>query len=200
MRRNTAHPSPGRALLSAAAFLVLLFAGAGIAQADEGHRGRGGEHRYDRHDRDHDRRRHRGDYRHDRRHDRRGDYRHDRRHDRHHRYDRHRGRHDRYEHYRYDRRYRPPYGYGHRSYGHRPYRPHFEIPWAIDHRHRGDYRHYRHGRVYHEPHRHYHEVYRFPVYGPYGVGYYPYAYCEGSFFGRGIFRGGRAVFDIHINF
>ena len=49
-------------------------------------------------------------------------------------------------------------------------------------------------------HRHYHEVYRFPVYSDYGVEYYPYAYCEGNFFGRGTFRNGRAVFDIHIGF
>ena len=187
MRRNPTRPSLGRALLSAAAFLILLFAGSAVAQAHERHGDHRGDQRHDRsgrYDHDGDSDRHRGDYRHDRRHHRRGDYRHDRRHHRHDRYDRHRDRH-----YRYDRRghYRPDRGY-------------FEIPRSIGHRYRGDYRHYRHGSVYHAPHRHHHEVYRFPVYGPYGVGYYPYAYCEGSFFGRGIFRGGRVVFDVHFDF
>ncbi len=62
------------------------------------------------------------------------------------------------------------------------------------------YSSYRHGRQYHAQHRHYHEIYRFPVYTGVGVEYYPYAYCEGNFYGRGIFRNGRAAFDVHINF
>ncbi len=62
------------------------------------------------------------------------------------------------------------------------------------------YSDYRHGRLYHSEHRHYHEIYRFPVYTGVGVEYYPYAYCEGNFYGRGIFRNGRAAFDVHINF
>ncbi len=62
------------------------------------------------------------------------------------------------------------------------------------------YSSYRHGRSYHAQHRHYHEIYRFPVYTDYGVEYYPHAYCEGNFFGRGVFRNGRADFDVHITF
>ncbi len=62
------------------------------------------------------------------------------------------------------------------------------------------YSSYHHGRQYYSAHRHHHEIYRFPVYTEYGVEYYPYAYCEGNFFGRGVFRDGRAAFDVHLSF
>jgi hypothetical protein len=54
-------------------------------------------------------------------------------------------------------------------------------------RHR-DYERYYHGREYHRGHRHYHPVYAFPVYGPRGVAYAPYAYCGDAYYGRGAFH------------
>ena len=203
-----------RTLTGAAALLILLSAGAGAVRADE-RRGDRGRHREvvagDRSgDRDGDRHRarahrerrdHRGDrHRYDRPRHRGDSHRYDRprhRGDRHrydrprHRYDRHR--YDRYRHHRYDRPY-----YDHQYRRH--HRRHFAIPGAIAHHLLHHYTPYHHGRIYFSDHRHYHDVYRFPVYTEWGVDYYPYAYCEGSFFARGVFRGGRALFDVHLRF
>lgn len=216
MRPDPTRPRSLRRLLPTAAALALLFVGSGATVAEAGHGDRGKRSEYGRHDGRHvDRHRarahhdRRGHYRHDRRHDR---HRYDRyRHDRHHRYDRHRRHHDydrhrRYDHHRYDHRRYDHHRYDHHRYDHHRYdgyghhRQHFTIPRAILHDVLHTYRPYHHGRAYHPRHRHHHDVYRFPVYGEYGVEYYPYAYCEGSFFARGVFRGGRAVFDVHLDF
>ena len=205
-RPRRAHPV-SRQGIWAAALLVLLSLGSGAALADDRRGGRDGyhhrhnnscdhradrnrHHRYDRHRHDHRYDRHRYDHRYDR-------HRRDHRYDRHrydHRYDRHRRDH------RYDRHYRGSYNDPYR-YRSNPYRYRsFSIPRMIVHDLLHHYRPYHHGRLYHKAHGHYHQVYRFPVYADHGVEYYPYAYCEGSFFGRGTFRNGRAVFDVHINF
>jgi hypothetical protein len=178
----------------ATALLVLFTLGSGAALADD-HRGdrRGYQQKHER-SRDHraDRDRHerrRYDQRHDRRrYDQRNDrQRYDRRRDDNRsRYDRQwtdRGR-------RYDDRYR------YNNYRSRT----FSVPRVIVRNVVPTYRPYYFDRVYYPAHHHYHEIYRFPVYLDYGVEYYPYAYCEGNFFGRGIFRDGRAFFDIHIRF
>ena len=222
MKPKDNHPRRHRRLPTwATALLVLFFAGSGAALARDRHDDDSDsdsyrrhktheryEHRAERHDRGHgkydrDRRGHRYDRHHH--YDRR--YRYDRhrhrydrhRHDRYPRYrDHHRHRHHRYDRYRYDR-YR--YRYDHDRYRYNRYRHrHFDIPRVIAHDLLHHYRPYHHGRLYHPAHRHYHQIYRFPVYAEYGVEYYPYAYCEGNFFGRGVFRNGRALFDIHIGF
>ena len=180
MQRNNVHPSLRRALVSAAAFLVLLFAGAGVALADRSCRD---DHRHGGH--------HRGGY-----YDDDGDrYR---EHRRHHRVDRQRYDRD----HRHGSRYGDRYNYRHNQHRgyYRPSTRRFEVPRVIHRQHRSSYRTYHHGRIYHSQHRHYHEIYRFPVYGEYGVEHYPYAYCEGSFFARGVFRHGRALFDLRIDF
>ncbi len=187
----------------AAAFLVLIFAGSGAALADDR---RGDRDGYRDHDRYQDRRDHR-DHRRDQRYDR-NRHRDDHRYDRQRRHDRQRHRYD-----RYDRRYRNRhYDNHHRQdrYGHyngrydryrHGRRGRFDIPRVILHELLHTYSAYRHGRLYHAQHRHHHEIYRFPVYTEYGgVEYHPYAYCEGNFYGRGAFRNGRAVFDVHIGF
>ncbi len=227
MDKKHIHPhTHHRALSRAAAVLILLFAGTGAALAEERRGDRDGRQEYARQDRhgdrhaasahrdqrrDHrvDRHRGRGDHRYDRhrgRRDHRVDRHRDRRDhrvDRHRRYDRHdRYRNDRYRHrdqsHRYyDNRYRGNHRYNRGGPRHRGY---FDVPRAIRHDYRHNYRPYHHGRVYYSAHRHHHDVYRFPVYTEWGVEYYPHAYCEGSFFGRGVFRAGRAFFDININF
>ncbi len=184
MKLKDTQPRPRRRALSisrqglwASAILALLTLGSGTALADDrrGHHRHGSscDHRVDRDRYDH--------------------HRYDR-----HRYDRHRRDH-RYERHRYDRyrhRHYEPYRYRSNPYRSRA----FTIPRVIAHGARHHYQSYHHGRVYHAAHRHYHQVYRFPVYVDYRVVYYPYAYCEGSYFGRGVFRDGRPVFDIHISF
>ncbi len=189
-----------------AALITLFFASSGVALADHRHGDRDDRNRrqesgrYDKYD---DHSGSRGNHRHERHnwhrqeHDRYDHHRgnHDRRHYGNHRHDRyqHDYRHDRYRHdrYRHDR-YRP----GHGGY----YRHRFDIPRAITHELLHAYSSYHHGRQYYARHRHNHEIYRFPVYGEYGVDYYPYAYCEGNFFGRGTFRNGRVKFGINISF
>lgn len=188
-----------RVLPWAAALLVLLTVGAGSASADsrksyqdedryEDHRGARGGHGYHgkgRYHRDDDSDHH---YDRNRRHHRRQ-----------HHYDRHHRRHH-HRHYT-DHRYRRHGYYDDHHYRYNRHRiRHFDIPKLILHELLHSYRPYRYGRVYYSQHRHYHEIYRFPVYSEYGVEYYPYAYCEGKFFGRGHFRGGRPVFDVHIRF
>ena len=166
---------------------------------------------HQRHDRyDHDKGRHHGYERGDRHRDRRYDrdrHRRDRhRYDRHrsdrHRYDRHRHDRHRYDRHRSGRHYYDRHRYGHHRYDHyyRGYRRHFEIPRRLIFSHSHGYHEYFYGRVYHDTHRHYHDVYRFPVYGEYGVSYHPYAYCEGSYYKRGVFRNGRPSFEIRIGF
>ena len=59
---------------------------------------------------------------------------------------------------------------------------------------------YHYGRIYYESHGHHHEIYRFPVYHGAEVEYYPYAYCEGKFFGRGVFGHNGPRFDVHLSF
>jgi hypothetical protein len=180
------------ALAVAGALLVLPLA-SGIAFAAEPKDGDAqlafAAHRNDRYDDDRDKRRDHGRYDRGRRgHD---DGRHDRRHrsDRY-RSDRHRHDHHRYDHHRSDR-YRSQ-----RSDSRR----HFDVPRSIGRDHFQHYRSYRYGRVYDARHRHYHEVYRFPYYSGYGVTYYPYAYCGGQFFARGVFGTRGPLFDIHIRF
>ncbi|MCP3963158.1 MAG: hypothetical protein GY719_35410 [bacterium] len=207
MKPSNNHPRFRRRLLTwSAALLALLFAGTGVALADDdsdrqyeyssaqshgndgyaaaNHRGHHGKQRYDRH-RGHDHGggscrvdRHRSQHRYDQG----RSYRH---------HDRHRGYYQSPRHRYYKNDYRND------RYRHRR---HFEVPRAIAHHLLHSYRPYHHGRVYYSQHRHHHDIYRFPVYSEYGVEYYPHAYCEGSFFGRGVFRDGRAVFDVRIGF
>ena len=202
MKLKNSHPRfHRRALPVAAAFLALLFAGTGAALADRDGHHKHGKHRYKgkscdsgKHHRYDDRH-----HRYDRHH--RDDYRYDRHRDRY-RYDRHRDRYryerNRYD--RYDRRYdRHRYHHRHDRYRHN-HRRFFDIPRVIAHDLLHHYKPYYYGRVYHREHGHYHDIYRFPVYTEYGVEYYPYAYCEGKFYSRGIFRNGRPVFEVRIRF
>lgn len=92
-----------------------------------------------------------------------------------------------------------PYWYGHgKYYGGKHYAPRrghhrFVPPRAIHKRHVKKYKPYYYGRSYYRPHGHHHTIYSFPVYyDPYGYPYpkpvyYPYAYCESSFFAQGVF-------------
>lgn len=183
MKPENNHPRSHRQVngLWSAALVALLFAGSGAALAENR---RGDRDAYREHDRSEEHRatsrgrhEHRGDDRVDRRRNRRDDH-------------------------RYDRLRRDPYRHNRQHHGYRNhYRTrHFAFPRVILHELLHTYSPYRHGRLYHAQHRHYHEVYRFPVYAGYGVEYYPYAYCEGKFFGRGAFHNGRAVFDVRISF
>jgi hypothetical protein len=89
------------------------------------------------------------------------------------------------------------YDEGHHQSGHSRGRGHahrrFEVPRAIHGHYVRAYEPYYHSRSYYAPHHHHHVVYAFPVfYDPYGHPYpqpvyYPYAYCEGGFFARGVF-------------
>lgn len=74
--------------------------------------------------------------------------------------------------------------------GHRHVHHRFVIPRRIHARRAGAYRPYFWTRVYVPHHRHYHAVYRFPVHGPYGIDYVPYAYCDGR-----LFRGVHIAYD-----
>ncbi len=192
-----------------AALVALLFVGSSAAGADhrhdDGYRDTGKHARSDRHRHQHgpscQHQRYR-DHRYDG-HRRQDQYRHNQNRYRHnqnrYRHNQHRDDHGRYNHGRYN----------HGRYNHGRYRAnrynhgrtrHFDVPRAIVHDRLHAYHAYRHGRLYHAGHRHYHEIYRFPVYSEYNVEYYPYAYCEGNFFGQGVFRDGRAVFDLRIRF
>lgn len=170
---------PRRILPWLGIFLLLSALSAGAALADE----RGGSFAYASHGKY---RGHGSHYRHDDHGDSHRYGSHDRRHSYCDRRDHGHYGHDRYD--RYDRHRR--YDQGHR------YRSHvFDIPRQILRDLAHHYRSYYYGRVYHSGHHHHHEVYRFPVYGDHGVGYYPYAYCQGDYYARGRFGSRGPIFD-----